>query len=57
MRRDIFNLPLMTDVSGYDKEKGVFYKSYYSDKIFGEFQARQEADPASITVRSGSFKE
>ncbi len=33
-----FNLPLVTDVSGYDKEKGVFYKSYYSDKIFGEFK-------------------
>jgi electron transfer flavoprotein alpha subunit len=50
-----FNLPLVTDVSNYDKEKGVFYKSYYSDKIFGEFRPT-EAKPCIITVRSGSFK-
>ena len=50
-----FNLPLVTDVSGYDKEKGVFYKSYYSDKIFGEFKPSEEK-PCIITVRSGSFK-
>ena len=50
-----FNLPLVTDVSGYDKEKGVFYKSYYSDKIFGEFKPSEEK-PCVITVRSGSFK-
>ncbi len=50
------NMPLITDVSGYDKEKGVFYKSYYSDKIFGEFRKTGEG-PYAITVRSGSFKE
>jgi len=51
-----FNLPLITDVSGFDKETGVFYKSYYSDKIFGEFRQTSEG-PCVITVRSGSFKE
>jgi electron transfer flavoprotein alpha subunit len=50
-----FNLPIVTDVSGYDKEKGVFYKSYYADKIFGEFKPSEEK-PFIITVRSGSFK-
>lgn len=51
-----FNLPVITDVNGCDKEQGVFYKSYYSDKIFGEF--KQSVDgTAIITVRSGSFKE
>jgi electron transfer flavoprotein alpha subunit len=50
-----FNLPLVTDVSGYDKERGIFYKSYYSDKIFGEFKPTEEK-PCIITVRSGSFK-
>ena len=50
-----FNLPLVTDVSAYDKEKGVFYKSYYSDKIFGEFKPTEEK-PCIITARSGSFK-
>ena len=51
-----FNLPLITDVNGFDKEKGVFYKSYYSDKIFGEFKQPGKG-PFVITVRSGSFKE
>ncbi|MDR2017399.1 MAG: electron transfer flavoprotein subunit alpha/FixB family protein [Syntrophobacterales bacterium] len=51
-----FNLPLITDVSGFDKEKMVFHKSYYSDKIFGEFKAAGPG-PFVITVRSGSFKE
>ena len=50
------NLPLITDVNGFDKEKGVLYKSYYSDKIFGEFKQTREG-PFVITVRSGSFKE
>ncbi len=50
-----FDLPLVTDVSGYDKEKGFFYKSYYSDKIFGEFKPTEQK-PCIITVRSGSFK-
>jgi electron transfer flavoprotein alpha subunit len=51
-----FNLPLITDVNGFDKEGGVFYKSYYSDKIFGEFKQTGQG-PLVITVRSGSFKE
>jgi len=51
-----FNLPLITDVNVFDKEKGVFYKSYYSDKIFGEFKQTGDG-PFVITVRSGSFKE
>ncbi len=51
-----FNMPLITDVSSFDKEKNVFYKSYYSDKIFAEF--RQTGSGCCIvTVRSGSFKE
>jgi electron transfer flavoprotein alpha subunit len=51
-----FNMPLITDVSGFDKEGNIFYKSYYSDKIFGEFRQAGEG-PCIITVRSGSFKE
>lgn len=51
-----FNMPIITDVNWFDKERGVVYKSYYSDKIFGEF--KQTADgPLLVTVRSGSFKE
>ncbi|MBA4417799.1 MAG: electron transfer flavoprotein subunit alpha/FixB family protein [Syntrophus sp. (in: bacteria)] len=51
-----FDLPVITDVSGFDKEGGFFMKSYYSDKIFGQF--RQAGDGTYvITVRSGSFKE
>lgn len=50
------NLPLVTDVSGLDKEKNVYLKSYYSDKIFGEFAIKGEG-PCVLTVRSGSFKE
>jgi electron transfer flavoprotein alpha subunit len=50
------NFPLITDVSGYDKEKGIFLKSYYSDKIFGEFR-QTGTGPFIITVRSGSFKD
>jgi len=51
-----FNLPIITDVNSYSKEKGVFYKSYYSDKIFGEFKPSIDGT-FIITVRSGSFKE
>lgn len=51
-----FGLPLISDVSAYDKEQAVFYKSYYADKIFGEFKLAGER-PAILTVRSGSFKE
>ncbi len=50
-----FNFPLLTDVSRYDTERQIFYKSYYSDKIFGEFKSTGDA-PCIITVRSGSFK-
>lgn len=50
------NLPIVTDVNGFDKERGVFSKSYYSDKIFGEFKT-VGGGPFAITVRSGSFKE
>lgn len=52
----IFGFPVITDVSGYDKERGVFMKSYYSDKLFGEFKTIGES-AAVLTVRSGSFKE
>ena len=51
-----FDLPLITDVSGFDKDRAIFLKSYYSDKIFGEFKA-VGAGPFAITVRSGSFKD
>lgn len=51
-----FNVPLITDVNSCDKDQGLFYKSYYSDKIFGEFRPSGEG-PFIITVRSGSFKE
>lgn len=52
----LFGFPVITDVSGYDRERGVFLKSYYSDKIFGEFKAVGDG-PCVITVRSGSFRE
>lgn len=51
-----FNLPIITDVSSYDKERGIFLKSYYSDKIFGEFRKTGD-ETLIVTVRSGSFKE
>jgi electron transfer flavoprotein alpha subunit len=51
-----FNLPLVSDVSGFDKEQSFFYKSYYSDKIFGEFRPA-EGETCIVTVRSGSFRE
>lgn len=51
-----FNVPLITDVNSCDKDQGIYYKSYYSDKIFGEFRPSGEG-PFIITVRSGSFKE
>lgn len=52
----LFGFPVITDVSGYDRERGVFLKSYYSDKIFGEFKTAGDG-PCVITVRSGSFRE
>lgn len=51
-----FGFPVITDVSGYDKERGIFLKSYYSDKLFGEFKTK-EGTASVLTVRSGSFKE
>ena len=51
-----FSFPIITDVSGFDKEAGTFYKSYYSDKIFGEFRP-VPAGTCILTVRSGSFKD
>lgn len=51
-----FDLPLITDVSGFDKEQNIFYKSYFSDKIFGEFKP-VGGEPYVLTVRSGSFKD
>lgn len=52
----LFGFPIITDVSGYDGGRGVFLKSYYSDKVFGEFVVKGEG-PAVLTVRSGSFRE
>ncbi|MCX8021667.1 MAG: electron transfer flavoprotein subunit alpha/FixB family protein [Syntrophorhabdaceae bacterium] len=49
-------LPIITDVSGYDKNEAIFYKSYYSDKVFGQFRKAKEG-PVIVTVRSGSFRE
>lgn len=51
----LFGMPVITDVSGYDSQAGVFLKSYYSDKVFGQFKAT--GAPAILTVRSGSFRE
>jgi electron transfer flavoprotein alpha subunit len=51
-----FDVPLITDVSGFDKEKGLFHKSYCADKIFGEFRPVR-GDSHILTVRSGSFKD
>lgn len=51
----LFGMPVITDVSGYDKETGVFLKSYYSDKVFGQFKT--SGGPSILCVRSGSFRE
>jgi len=51
----LYGFPVITDVSAYDREAGVFLKSYYSDKVFGQFKA--SGGPAVLTVRSGSFRE
>jgi len=51
-----FSFPIITDVSGFDKEAGTFSKSYYSDKIFGGFRP-VPAGTCVLTVRSGSFKD
>lgn len=52
----LFGFPVITDVSGYDRDRGIFLKSYYADKIFGEFKVSGEGQ-CMLTVRSGSFKE
>lgn len=49
-------LPIVTDVSAFEKDGPLFHKSYYSDKIFGQFRA-VAGNPPVLTVRSGSFKE
>lgn len=49
-------LPILTDVSGYDKNENIFFKSYYSDKVFGQFKKTKDTTLV-ITVRSGSFKD
>lgn len=51
----LFGMPVMTDVSGYDRDAGIFLKSYYSDKVFGQFKAA--GAPVILSVRSGSFRE
>lgn len=50
------DFPILTDVSAYDKNENVFFKSYYSDKVFGQFKKIKDS-PFVITVRSGSFKD
>lgn len=51
-----FKRPIITDVNNYNKESEVFFKSYYSDKVFGHFRIKEKRFFV-ITVRSGSFKE
>lgn len=51
-----FGFPIITDVSGCNKEGKTLYKSYFSDKIFGEF-TWNAMSPCVITVRSGSFRD
>jgi electron transfer flavoprotein alpha subunit len=49
-------LPVISDVSAVKSEEGLFFKSYYSDKIFGAFTCLRH-DGCVLTVRSGSFKD
>ena len=49
-----FGMPFISDVSGFDSDAGVFLKSYYSDKVFGQF--KPSSAPYILGVRSGSFK-
>jgi electron transfer flavoprotein alpha subunit len=51
-----FGFPVISDVSGFEAETGSFLKSYYSDKIFGQF-APKGGSTVVLTVRSGSFKD
>jgi electron transfer flavoprotein alpha subunit len=50
-----FKVPIITDVSNYDGESKIFYKSYYSDKVLGHFKV-EDGNFFVATVRSGSFK-
>ncbi|HPP07173.1 MAG TPA: hypothetical protein PLW88_07350, partial [Syntrophorhabdaceae bacterium] len=50
------DLPMITDVSNFKKDEDIFFKSYYSDKVFGQFKKTKDS-PLIITVRSGSFKD
>lgn len=52
----IFGFPVISDVSGFEAASGSFLKSYYSDKIFGQFTPKP-GSTVVVTVRSGSFKE
>ncbi len=47
--------PIITDVSGYQKESGTLLKSLYSDKVFASLKIKGEGFFV-ITVRSGSFR-
>jgi electron transfer flavoprotein alpha subunit len=49
-----FGMPFISDVSGIKGDSPIFLKSYYSDKVFGEF--KPSGAPYVLTVRSGSFK-
>jgi len=51
-----FALPVITDVNGINKDSNGFYKSYYSDKVYGEF-VTTTPNTIVLTVRSGSFKD
>lgn len=51
-----FGLPIISDVSGFEPATGSFLKSYYSDKVFGQFTPKA-GSTVVLTVRSGSFKE
>jgi electron transfer flavoprotein alpha subunit len=51
-----FGFPVISDVSGFEPESGRFLKSYYSDKIFGQFTPKA-GSTVVLTTRSGSFKD
>jgi electron transfer flavoprotein alpha subunit len=51
-----FGFPVVSDVSGFEAATGSFLKSYYSDKIFGQFTPKA-GSTVVLTVRSGSFKD
>lgn len=51
-----FRVPIITDVCGYEPEKGLIYRGFYSEKVHGIFRFRDSSFYV-ITVRSGSFRE